>query len=199
MDKGLQRFLSERLFQCTHRVCRCNEMARHLKIRRRGMRVPKSLLKVKQVHWWAPWPSCLVPPHFNSHMKWLETHQGFNWPVPTGIPRELSVSVCLCLSQTHTKHKHTHTHTHTTKQAGNPDPDCISCEPFRGHSFTQGHSSRFTRPLGTLEHTNRHPKVPAGPWGPNPTILRASSCHPPHQRMLSFSTQSWSSIGSQVF
>ncbi len=33
----------------------------------------KPLRKVRQVLWQAPWPLCLVAPHFNAHLKWPDT------------------------------------------------------------------------------------------------------------------------------
>ncbi len=38
-----------------------------------------------------PKPSCLVPPHFNSHLKWPDIHQGSNCPVPSDITCELEM------------------------------------------------------------------------------------------------------------
>ncbi len=57
---------------------------------------PRPLPKVRQVWKQAPKPSYLVPPHFNSYLKLLDTHQGSECPVPTDITGELKRGGTLC-------------------------------------------------------------------------------------------------------
>ncbi len=58
------------------------------------MRVPKFLLKVRQVSGQVPWPFWLVSPQLNSHLKWPHTHQGSWYPVSADIK-----CVCVCVRE----------------------------------------------------------------------------------------------------
>ncbi len=46
-------------------------------------------MRVRQVQRQAFWPSCLVPSHFNSHLKWVDPCQGSEYPAPNDITCEL--------------------------------------------------------------------------------------------------------------